>query len=102
MRQYNKEPNIHPLIFGTNGDVHAESWKYLTNLGFTIANLRDIQQIILKHTTLKIQDAMDINIHAWKQRDRNKRRRQNKNVNKDNAIQKGKNDGNSILEYINK
>lgn len=32
-RKYGREPNVHPIVFGTNGDIHTESWKYLCPWG---------------------------------------------------------------------
>ena len=77
LRAYSREANVHPIILKTDGDIHPESWKYLNSLGFNISHLREIQHIILKYTALKVQDAMDLNVRTWKQRDRNQQRRLN-------------------------
>ena len=103
MRVYKDEPNIHPIVFGTNGDVHEKSWKFLTEIGFSIADLREIQQLIIKHSTMKIHNTQTLNTKTWQQRDRNMRRRNNKNKRnskKNNDQKNNKNNNNSILNYI--
>ena len=69
LRIYQKEPNIHPIIFSGNGDIYNKSWEILTQLGLTIFDLRNIQHIIVKHQTQKIKDAMVLNMNIWRQRD---------------------------------
>ena len=99
-RDYNRERTLHPIVFGSNGDVNSESWKYLSDLGFNIANLRDIQHIIIKHSSYKIQDAMNLNVKTWKQRDRNSRRRRNRSGNENKTNSKTKPKRTTILDYM--
>ena len=94
LRNYQKEPNVHPIIFGGNGDIYDKSWEVLTQLGLTIFDLRNIQHIIVKHQTQKINDAMTLNVDIWKQRDRNSRRRNNKQKNQNN------NQNSHITDYL--
>ena len=84
LRTYKNEPNIHPIVLTNNGDIHDESLKYLNELGINISNLRDIQHIIIKHATLKVQDSMLFNVKTWKQRSRNSKRRNKANNNTEN------------------
>ena len=94
LRIYQKEPNVHPIIFGGNGDIYDKSWEVLTQLGLTIFDLRNIQHIIVKYQTQKTKDAMTLNVDTWKQRDRNSRRRNNKQNNQNN------NENPQITDYL--
>ena len=100
LRAYGKEDNVHPIVMGTDGDIHGESWRFLSELGFNIANLRDMQHIIMRYSSYKIQDAMSLNVRAWKQRDRNSRRRRNRLKSKKNAAAEKKPEEGSILGYL--
>ena len=100
LRSYRGEPNIHPIIFGINGTVHKDSWDYLTKLGFKLPNLKDIQRLIIKHTTQKVEDTKTLNNRTWRQRAKRQRRRNN-GINRKNEQRKEKPEKQSLLtEYI--
>ena len=66
-----------------------------------VVNLREIQHIIIKYSTYKIKDAMDLNIKTWKQRERNKRRRKNKHNQNKTINTEIKHKNGTIIEYLN-
>lgn len=96
IRCYQGEPNIHPIIFGINGTVYKDSWDYLTKLGFKLPNLKDIQRIILKYTTQKVEDTKILNNKTWRQRAKRQRRRNN-SINRKNEQQTEKPGKQSLL-----
>lgn len=69
-------------------------------MGLNISHLRDIQHIITKYTALKVQDAMETNVRAWKSRDKNHRRRENARKRREGGNSRTNTKGNSILNCL--
>ena len=100
LRLYGKEPNVYPIVLSVSGNIHPKSWKHISSLGLTIANFRDIQHLIFKYTTYKIQETKDKNIKIWKQRDRADRRRHNKCMNTETLTKNSQSTKGTILQYM--
>ena len=61
LRQYDREDDLHVILFDTTGNLTNESWNFLESIGIRMEELRTIQKIIYECTERKIDEIIENN-----------------------------------------